>query len=155
MYKILCYRTLTKGLVLGSCVSAWDPASRAPMKLELLEIQPWGNKVSCSSWILFFQGVWRSKRKEEGLLHLRKKILLLHNSACITDRKSWSLYKTDRLYCGVFPQTRKQLVNIGLLKITFLHTKAQHIPRHWFNKLGSLLHWKHRRIGAWKNFSIQ
>lgn len=48
IYKILCYRTLTKGLVLGSCVSLWDPASRAPIKLELLETQSWGkHKVSC------------------------------------------------------------------------------------------------------------
>lgn len=75
--------------------------------------------------------------KEEGLLHLRKKRLLLHNSACITDRKSWSLYKKDKLCYGDFPQTRKQPVNTGLLKITFLNTKAQHIPRHWFDKLGS------------------
>lgn len=35
-YKIPFYKTLTKGLVLGSCVSTCDPASRAP-KLEFLQ----------------------------------------------------------------------------------------------------------------------
>lgn len=33
--------------------------------------------------------------REEGLLNLRKKTLLLHNSACIADRKRRSLYKTN------------------------------------------------------------